>query len=60
MTDIAAACLPQTEQGKVEPPTPEQLRQTIELAVLHCIQYKARAIEAAEKYNKDNENHAQS
>lgn len=50
--DCDPRLLRETEQGRyVEPKeTPEQLRSRIDDAVLHCLQSKARAIEAAELY----------
>lgn len=38
-------------------PTPEELAQIIYDAVLHCIQYKAQAIEAVEKLSKERASH---
>lgn len=48
--------LAETDGGRYQP-TPEELAQAIYDAVLHCIQYKAKAIEAAEQFNKEREGH---
>ena len=41
----------------VPKPTEEELAQIIYEAVLHCIQYKAQAIEAVEKLSKERASH---